>query len=363
MKTRRFAILGAGLALLPGCASPAPRDAERGTPQNPSTVSPDLLARIEQSAADLRELSDPVPPPAGADGSAPLVAAGRPAQANISPAIEIDPASPTTSEPEPSPALARDSGGTTPPNAAPSPGVAGAARELARRLREDPGVDPIRVYAALAALDMIEPGIMVNPASIRGLSPEDARVLETWADLMRQADSRLTSSPDDARALAGAILDAAGSARAFEPLGVRTAALCSRVEGFGRYVTMNATWLAGSPHKAIVYAEVDHFGAAPAVDAAGAAGYEVRLTQELQLYHDADGLLAWRMPPQRVNDFSRNQRRDFFIVQMIDLPASLSVGRYRLKVSIRDEITGQSTEAVLPVTIVADAGLVGPPTR
>jgi len=216
------------------------------------------------------------------------------------------------------------------------------------------------VYAALAALEMIAPGSAAHPSEIEGLTPEDARALEAWADLMRGADDGLSSAPGDARALARAVLKGAETAQTFEPLGVRHARLCSRVEGYGRYTPMSTTWLRGRPHRAIVYVEVENFASTRAVDGRGAKGHEVRLTQELQLFHDADGLLAWRMPPQDVVDFSRNRRRDFFIAQMIDLPASLSVGKYQLKIAVRDEASGETSETVLPIMIVADEGLLGP---
>ena len=354
----------ATLALAAGCTTTTdtPAATTAATPERaPREVDPDLLAQIQQTADDLAALDDPGPgPSADTTGSppatgSPVVASGRPVRANLSPAVEIDPAGePAAEAHEPhddAPAAAAEAADT----------VSDATKRLAAALRADAGADPIRVYAALAALEMLEPGVMVNPASVRGLSPEDARILEAWADLMRSADAGLLSSPDDPRALSGALLDAAEAARGFERLAISATALCSRVEGFGRYTTMGSTWLAGRAHKAIVYAEVTNFATTAALGPSREQGREVRLTQELQLFHDADGLLAWRMPPQRVTDFSRNERRDFFIVQMIDLPASLSVGRYQLKVSVRDEISGDVSESVMPITIVADAGLIGPP--
>jgi hypothetical protein len=48
---------------------------------------------------------------------------------------------------------------------------------------------------------------------------------------------------------------------------------------------------------------------------------------------------------------------------MIDLPASLSVGRYQLKVIVRDHADGSEDERVIPIEIVADPRLTSRATR
>ena len=353
-------LMAVGAGSLTGCAPKAGTEARGGTAGTPEPrrVDDDLLSQIEQTAADLRALSEgtPAAPPTTSVFANEPSARPRPPQANVSPALAVEP---EPAAPEP----VADAAATPAAEAVPGPTGADRVRravaDLSAALRADVDADPVRIYAAMAALEIIAPGSMVNPAAIEGLTPEDARILEAWADLMREADARLTSSPSDSRALARAVLDAARTAGTFETLMVRDARLCSRVEGFGRYTTMGSTWLAGRPHKAIVYAEVEHFASSAAVGPNGERGHEVRLTQELQLFHDAEGLLAWRLPPQDVRDFSRNRRRDFFVVQMIELPSSLSVGRYQLKVTLRDEATRQTAETVIPISVVADAALLG----
>lgn len=357
MRTRTVCMIA--LAALAGCAGNKETESPAvvGSPEHPVRVDEDLLAQIEQTAADLRALNeDPDRFAAEDDAFEPSATPTSPLRANTAPAIEIE-------QPTPAPVETTLATGDDQSNAelaAPEhASVSEAARALAAALRRGEA-DPVRVYAALAALDMVAPGVMVNPSAIEGLTPEDARVLESWADLMRSASDGLDSAPGDAGALARAVLDAAAEAESLDPLEISTAKLCSRVEGFGRYSPMSSTWLAGGQHRTIVYAEVDHFASRLVRTPSGAEQYEVRLTQELQLYHDVDGLLAWRMPPQDVRDVSRNRRRDFFVVQMVDLPASLSVGRYQLKITLRDEATRQTCETVLPILIVADEELIGP---
>lgn len=149
-----------------------------------------------------------------------------------------------------------------------------------------------------------------------------------------------------------------------EGLGVRlgTVELCRRVEGYGRYAELGQrAFLAGSPARALVYAELDRFATreAPADEYAdgGSGGREVRVTIELLLYHDADGLLAWRQPAQETRYVSLRRTRDFFLVSRVELPRTLTVGEYRLKVVVRDLITESVDERTLPVRVVADPAL------
>ena len=59
-------------------------------------------------------------------------------------------------------------------------------------------------------------------------------------------------------------------------------------------------------------------------------------------------------------DRSKNVRRDFFVVQRIDLPANLNVGKYLLKITIEDLVAQSTDQANIPIQIVADPNLVTP---
>ena len=50
-------------------------------------------------------------------------------------------------------------------------------------------------------------------------------------------------------------------------------------------------------------------------------------------------------------------RRDFFTTQLIALPPALSVGKYHLKIRVRDEHSGAEAEDSVPFQMVADAKL------
>lgn len=148
---------------------------------------------------------------------------------------------------------------------------------------------------------------------------------------------------------------------------IARSALCTRVEGFGQYEPFaDYTFLAGRTTKMIVYTEIENFShrAArsddPGMDTmSGADLVAVELSQELRLWHDADGSMQWRKPEQPIIEVGRNKRRDFFLVQQIELPPTLSVGKYNLKVTIRDKVSGGVDERSIPIKIVADPGVIG----
>lgn len=148
---------------------------------------------------------------------------------------------------------------------------------------------------------------------------------------------------------------------------IARSALCTRVEGFGQYEPFaEYTFLAGRTTKMIVYTEIENFShrAArsddPGMDTlSGADLVAVELSQELRLWHDADGSMQWRKPEQPIIEVARNKRRDFFLVQQIELPPTLSVGKYNLKITIRDKVSGGVDERSIPLKIVADPGVIG----
>ncbi len=155
----------------------------------------------------------------------------------------------------------------------------------------------------------------------------------------------------DRDAVAGKLQELYGN----QPITIRTIELCEKVLGYGVYDTFpERTFVAGREQMMIVYVELDHFKSVPRSEG---DGYEVRLRQELELY-ESNGFEVWSHEPVPIVDPSRNQRRDFFVVQLITLPAQLALGEYRLKVRVYDENAGTRDESTIPIRIVADESLV-----
>lgn len=364
MTRTRAAWIGVGLgasALLLGCAGDGQRAAgtdERETAPE-SAGGDDLASLLERDVRDLESLRtrEAETPAYGDDfaGGAParrqpaVVVEGSPLTTSVDEPISIDDAgewtaqsSPELSEPEPTS----------------EQWVRRLGAELATRLRERAEVsgEPFEDLVRLAALELAADGVgTAGGGSAARLSGMERATLNAWREMLARASDALGGSEGDAQALIEAVRESADAMEGLGGLRILRTELCSRVEGYGRYATLGPSALvAGRRHRMIVYVEVAGFTRRQGAGDDGESGHRVQLAQELALYHAADGLLAWRQPAQQIDDFSRNVRRDFFVVQMIELPETLSVGSYRLKVTMRDVATGAEAEEILPIDVVAD---------
>lgn len=331
--------------------------------ETPNGMSrPDIQDWLARDAELLPSLAE------GRISEAPIIADRSPIATNTGPSVSIDtPAAPTEGSSTRSKGRSdrsfvhSDSREATTVEESPLAQRRRLTTELATLLRREvsESASPLRPYAALAALELLEPGVVPDPTSIPALTPREIEMLGAWRDLFRRADEELSSATGDIGAFAMAVSELAVRMQEWETLDISKAVLCSRVDGYGQFTELpGPKLLAARRNAAIVYIEVENFTRQASAGENGEPGFLVELTQELSLYHDADGLLAWRQPEQQIRDFSRNHRRDFFIVQRIDLPETLSVGAYRLKVTMRDKATGAVAEKIVPIEMVADAALV-----
>ncbi len=274
---------------------------------------------------------------------------------------------PLLSEAQPEPVAAAVA--TPPATQSPEDRRRSLASELAGLIRAQ-GEDarsPAPTVARLAALEMIEPGISGESASGGpALTPAERRVLDAWRGMFVDARSKIESPGSDIMGLAEAMRTASENAGSVRPMRITRASLCTRVDGFGVYTELRKfgeqyKFLAGRRQRLVVYAEIEQFASRQrAAIEGGGPGFEVLLLQDLSLYHagkDSD-LLAWRKPDQEIVDVSRNRRKDFFVTQLIELPETLTVGSYRLKVRLTDRVGGATAESIIPIDVVADASAV-----
>ncbi len=244
--------------------------------------------------------------------------------------------------------------------------------ELSAQIRASD--DPALAQAVTAAaLSLAQPDHQLDPAVLEPLKPMQRDAVERlhtlFLGIQRRAIEQDAESPTsrvqvggptttggggfDRKSLDEALADAFGEM----PVTIVHAALCRSVSGYGVYEPMDShNFLAGQNNRVIVYVEVEDFAAAKLDN----DRREVRLNQELILYKEDDGLAVWRHEPTQIVDVSRNRRRDFYVVQMITLPARLSAGKYRLKVRITDQHGDSVDETTLKIHVVADARLLGP---
>jgi len=224
--------------------------------------------------------------------------------------------------------------------------------------------EPFRTAVALVSLAAArgeDPLGAIGPGTPAGsrLSPAERASVETIAQLLGTLLSPGEGEGDRAQVLQQL------AARMTKDIGLRipTAVLCTRVRGFGKYEPFSKTdFLAGRPIRALVYAEVEGFehremDASKFGDIEIEDRWSVELSEELKLYHVADGRLAWRRPAEKVVETSRNRQRDFYLLADIELPRTLTVGSYQLKVIIKDDVSGAVAETIIPIGVVADPGL------
>jgi hypothetical protein len=255
------------------------------------------------------------------------------------------------------------------------PDVETLARDLGRALRAR-GVNSATPYEDLSRVAMLE---AIAPGVLEGLgetAEEDAADLvaalapserDALRAARRTALALAASGAADPSVAADALRAAAESLEESQVIRIAGTALCRRVDGFARYEAFSEnTFLAGRTNAMIVYAEIDRFRQQPLEGAAGSgaapgvppgARFSTRLTQSLNLYFSDGGLLVWRRPPQTVVDYAASRLRDFYIIDTIELPATLAAGSYSLKVVVKDEATGEQAEAIIPISLVAEAGL------
>ncbi|MDH3584782.1 MAG: hypothetical protein OER86_11260, partial [Phycisphaerae bacterium] len=229
--------------------------------------------------------------------------------------------------------------------------------QLAGKIRRDAeGRDDLRQYLAEAALSVLDPSRRLDEQDLQKLSPADRRLVGSYQEAFRQLALNLEDDrgqqrrqlQEAARRLAEEIAPAPG-------LRIGKSQLCTQVRGFGVFKKFASnSFLAGRRQPVIVYTELENFTSR--VDSKDE--HVVRLTQEIVLYNESDGLAVWRIKPSQIIDRSHTRRRDFFVVNKTYLPERLTVGKYRLKVTMTDTQDQSVDEATIPIRIVADAALV-----
>jgi hypothetical protein len=105
-------------------------------------------------------------------------------------------------------------------------------------------------------------------------------------------------------------------------------ALCSAIDGFGKYTPMKAPLAPGG--EAIVYVEVSGRTAKRVAN-----GVETRLRSKLRLTPKAGGPTTEWVKPEIVSD-APAERSEFFCHLLLKLPESASEGEYRLEVVVED---------------------------
>jgi hypothetical protein len=367
----RHVLAVAFITLLLGCASqPEPASPSGQAPVNTSLsnlmsakggspapapvtappTKPTPIARLAENQPDIQAILDKDPP---AEPAPQVVVTETP---TVEPA-PVEPMPEATAPVEPPKTLAEQ--------------IDQTSLLLTDLLRQNTAVSesPFRAALALAAMEAVRPGSapkVITPDSVDGgpLTDEQREVVNAFRDLVAGMTAAADSGPGELTDRSVELGNAFSRAR---PMRI-SAALAAKVTGYGQFVPLDARKLQqGKPTKAVVYTEVRRFAQRPVTEGDTAQGggggqphdkFAVELSQELQLIHDADGVKAWQRAEQPVVETSRSYRSDFYLVQNITLPHTLSIGAYKLKVIVRDKIGGHVDEFIIPLEVVADPTLV-----
>ncbi len=347
----------AAMSLLMSCASPQPTAEKNPPPLSPTESKATALDKdAEKFAANLSRAQSQTPPPP--TGKAPTMP---------SPEVQWTNAAPKTTPVIASPPIVPPKT-DTPPATAALPAVQDRpaeltaielTRNLSERLKHDSHVGQLRPYLARAALTLADPHRELTESDVPELPPEDRKLVlayqRAFSELARTLNGDATQNRQQLLMAVEELNEQVGSNR---QMSIRTAKLCTKVSGYGVYTTFEKnTFVAGREQPIIVYAEIDRFGAK--LDEEGQN--VVQLTQQIVLYNESDGLAVWKVKPTEIVDRSRNRRRDFFVVQIVNLPARLTVGKYNLKLTLTDNVSQTVDEATIPIQIVADSDLASKP--
>ncbi len=228
------------------------------------------------------------------------------------------------------------------------------ARELAAILSSlaSTSDDPGAAALALAGLEVLLPDETGSLVEEGVLSDGELASLDAARAFLRSMSSEGSlASPGQ---LSSGLEEIQAGLHAWTGMVVTKSALCTRVDGFGRYETFDTyRFVAGRAQPAIVYVELERFGQREFVGPDGQPRFETKLSQRLELYHVADDLNTWNRAAETVTDVTRNHLRDYYLINQITLPANLGVGRYHLKVVMRDLVSEKVAESIIPIEIVA----------
>jgi hypothetical protein len=187
------------------------------------------------------------------------------------------------------------------------------------------------------------------------LSQESRALISRLVGVMGDAGQLLRDPPrgsDETLASVDALRDALKESA---ELTIPTVAFCTKVTNFGIYDEMPPGML--RPHQAnnvIVYWEVKNCR----MDETDDGRFHASLSSRLELF-TSDGKTLWVDEQSRIEDYSKQRREDFFLAQLITLPANLAPGDYILKVSMTDLLASKTNQATHPFTIAGEQATAG----
>ncbi len=211
--------------------------------------------------------------------------------------------------------------------------------------------DSIAPFISMSAIGLLPDAELPPLGDIDALRAEDRLAIgsfQAFVDRLARTSGR--KAADARETLTTAAVDLAASLRALEPVEIREAVLCSRINGYGAYTPFeDNTFKRTERPRILLYSELDNYRSKKQAD----GQFVVRLTQALSLYKEGktDEDPVWQESAVEIVDLCRNVRSDFFLVQVVNLPEDLAGGSYELVAEIVDLVGGTRTSASIPLRI------------
>lgn len=219
---------------------------------------------------------------------------------------------------------------------------------VAGMLEEKDGMKP---YFHKAFLGLLDPRYGLTEDELRGMDAATAQTLRLYRDFFNELGRNLGKSGTveaDVRMLNESFDGFLRTLEERRQLEISKTVLCIGAGGFGRYEPFNRNeFPVGS--LILVYAEVRNFSPRQEPD----GRFVARFVQQLVLLSKDGKETVWEQEPLAGADSSLSKKRDYFLVQHLRLPRSVLPGQYTLKVSVKDDYSGETAVSTLPLTVIA----------
>lgn len=215
---------------------------------------------------------------------------------------------------------------------------------------------PMRELLAIASQALIDPTRTLDPNALPDLTEREREVFGTLQTFFADLGKELRGDCDPEAVVVDAVSRLRDQLIVEPQLSIRTIALCSRVQSFGNYDELKSrTFLAQRDTRFGLYIEVENYVS----ELNKNNEWITELSREIIIYTDRDGIAVAKEDWQLAVDTAKHKRTDFYVAQLVELPPSLGVGKYHLKIRVRDEKSGAIAESAIDFTLVADEALIG----
>ena len=214
---------------------------------------------------------------------------------------------------------------------------------------------PIKELMAIAAMTVVDPDRALDPEMLENLTARERELFSQFQTFFLDLGRSLEGDVDSEQVLVEAVQDLRNRLVVEPALSIPTVAMCTRVVNFGKYDEIEPRrFLANGNSQFALYVELENFVSELSKD----EEWVTEISLEVRIYADRDGVLAAKDDWQLAVDVAKHKRSDFYIAHLVELPNSLGVGKYNLKVRVRDERSGSIAESGLDFTLVADRDLL-----